>query len=142
MTIDYKRLTAPCGIACFDCPLFEQNTQTPERLALNTRRPQLADMVCRGCRDQNCVLLDAPCPTRQCAEQHGVAFCHECPEFPCRLLAPLADQAATFPHNIKVFNLCRIKSVGIDRWAENESQSIRKDYFHARFQIGAGPQTD
>ena len=71
---------------------------------------------------------------------HDVAFCCECPEFPCTKLQPLADQAARVPHNIKVFNLCRIKAVGVEQWARNEARPIRDKYFKGRFQIGAGPQ--
>jgi len=53
---------------------------------------------------------------------------------------PMADEAARYPHNIKVYNLCRIKAIGIEEWARNEAQIIRDRYFKGRFQIGAGPQ--
>lgn len=138
--MDYKRLTAPCGIDCFNCQLFKENAQSPERLELNKRVPQLANVLCKGCRDQNCPLLHAPCPTRQCAQEHTVDFCHECSLFPCNKLMPMADEAARYPHNIKVYNLCRIKAIGIEEWARNEAQIIRDRYFKGRFQIGAGPQ--
>ena len=28
------------------------------------------------------------------------------------------------PHNTKVFNLCRIKKVGIEKWAKSEASDI------------------
>ena len=31
---------------------------------------------------------------------------------PCALLAPTADGAGRYPHNMKVYNLCRIKKRG------------------------------
>ena len=44
---------------------------------------------------------------------------------------------ATYPHNMKVYNLCRIKAVGIDKWIE-ESVQIRKKYFTGKFVVGKG----
>jgi hypothetical protein len=67
-----------------------------------------------------------------------VAFCSECNEFPCVLLAPIADQAARFPHNMKLYNLCRIKKVGLERWIEEEAEQIRKKYFTGKFVVGKG----
>jgi hypothetical protein len=58
--------------------------------------------------------------------------------FPCVLLAPIADQAAQYPHNIKLYNLCRIKKVGLERWIEEEAGQIRKKYFKAKFVVGKG----
>ena len=139
--MDYHHLTAPCGIDCFNCQLFAGNAETPARLALNRLQPRFAGVLCRSCRAQNCALLESPCPTRQCAADHQVGFCFECAEFPCTRLAPMADQAARVPHNLKVYNLCRIKAVGVESWAATEAQANRNRYFNGRFQIGAGPQT-
>lgn len=72
MIMDYRALTAPCGIDCFNCELFLANAQTPARLILNRLRPQLAEVLCRGCREQNCALLPAPFPTRECARAHAL----------------------------------------------------------------------
>ncbi len=47
-------------------------------------------------------------------------------------------KGAQFPHNIKVYNLCRIKKVGIERWVQ-ESDEIREKYFEGNFEVGKGP---
>jgi hypothetical protein len=60
----------------------------------------------------------------------GVEFCCDCDDFPCAFLAPTADNATRYPHNMKVYNLCRIKKVGLERWIEEAGQ-IRKKYFTA-----------
>ncbi len=39
---------------------------------------------------------------------------------------------------MKLFNLCRIKAVGLDEWAK-EAPGIRKRYFTGKFIIGLGP---
>jgi len=65
-------------------------------------------------------------------------MCCDCDDFPCPLLAPTADKAAQFPHNMKVYNLCRIKKVGIERWIEEEAGEIRNKYFKGKFMVGRG----
>jgi hypothetical protein len=67
----------------------------------------------------------------------GVKFCGDCADFPCSFLAPVADLAAIRPQNLKVYNLCRIKKVGLERWIEEAGQ-IRKNYFTGKFVMGKG----
>ena len=42
----------------------------------------LATASCQGCRQQKCQLF-SECQVRSCSQQKGVAFCFECPDFPC-----------------------------------------------------------
>ena len=140
--MDYKRATAFCGIDCFNCELYEANSETEARLALNMRIPQLVGIQCKGCRDQGgCPLSPTACSTRECAVAKGASFCFECADFPCGRLNPTADQAAKYPHNLKIFNLCRIQSVGIEAWAR-EAQTIRDRYFRGTFRIGDTPTVE
>ena len=50
-------------------------------------------------------------------------------EFPCDNLHPYADKATDLPHNIKVFNLCLIKKMGLEQWAKTKASEVRKIYF-------------
>jgi hypothetical protein len=97
---------------------------------------------CRGCRKEDgCHFhIGGQCATLDCVKAKGVAYCHECADFPCPLLAPLADRANVFPHNMKVYNLGRIKSKGVDGFLE-EVQEVRKRYFTLPLKVGKG-QTD
>ena len=140
--MDYAKHTGPCGIDCFNCELHEANADTDARRAVNERVPQLVGVTCKGCREQGgCVLSLAPCATRECAQDKGVSFCFECAEFPCERLNPTADGASRYPHNLKIFNLCRMKAVGIDAWAK-EAAAIRTRYFKGTFRLGDAPLTD
>lgn len=137
---DYRKLTSPCGIDCFNCGMFHTNV-TPElqqsfgaRFGMNP-----ADVSCGGCRITGCLLIPGACRTRQCAEQKGVEFCHECDSFPCNFLHPCSDKGAQYPHNMKMFNLCRIKAVGVEKWATEEVAGIRRRYYTGKLQIGSGP---
>jgi hypothetical protein len=39
---------------------------------------------------------------------------------------------------MKVYNLCRIKKVGLEKWANEEAGQIRKRYFKGKFVVGKG----
>ena len=58
----------------------------------------------------------------------------ECDSFPCEYLHPYSDQAMK-PHNTKVFNLCRIKKVGIEEWAKNEAGDILDKYYYGKWTL-------
>jgi hypothetical protein len=141
---DLKSVTAPCGIDCFNCELFESNcANNPEIVARLSKAMNLpAEKVgCKGCRVQGgCRLHWNNCDTLDCVTAKGVDFCYECSDFPCRKLQPVADEAIRYPHNIKVYNLSRMKSAGIEKWAE-EAAEIRRLYFKGKFAVGKGPQS-
>jgi hypothetical protein len=139
--MDYRQFTAPCGTACFNCELFEANL-TPDLIAKYSVYFKLEpDKVsCKGCREmKGCRLHWNECATLDCVNEKGVEFCYECDEFPCTMFNPAADRADKLPHNIKLFNLCRIKKVGIDKWAMEESVDIRNKYFKGIMIVGKGP---
>ncbi len=138
MDTEYK--VAPCGLDCFQCSWFLENLtdefieKESERLAI----PQ-EDVGCKGCRGERgkCYWAQGDCATWACVQKRGVTYCFECEEFPCDLLAPSA-KGADFPHNMKVYNLCRMKAKGIDVWM-NEAAQIRKRYYEGDFVVGKGP---
>ena len=137
-----KALTAPCGLDCFNCELYEHNLTPKLAEMIHTKMSVPKEEIgCKGCRQQDGKhfhLLPEGCATLECAKAKDVVLCCECSDFPCDFLAPIADQAARYPHNMKLFNLCRIKKVGIDRWIEEEAGQIRKKYFTGKFIVGKG----
>jgi len=139
---DRKALTAPCGLDCFNCEIHEDNLtgEVAEAIARNLDVPS-DEIACKGCREQDGKHFHLPldgCATLNCVKARRVEFCFECNEFPCDFLAPMADKAARYPHNMKLYNLCRIKKVGLDRWIEEEAGEIRKKYFTGNFVVGKG----
>jgi hypothetical protein len=137
-----KELTAPCGLDCFNCELYIDNLTEKLIETIHTKMgiPK-EEIACKGCREQDGKhfhLTTEGCATLDCVKAKGVALCCDCADFPCAYLAPTADQAARYPHNMKVFNLCRIKKVGVERWAEEEAGNIRKKYFTGKFVVGKG----
>jgi hypothetical protein len=117
-------LTAPCGLGCFLCSCY-------------------VDKECKGCLEQKgyCGSVEN-CATYLCAMGKKVRYCFECTEFPCSKLQPAADKAESYPHNFKMYNLCRMKLVGVESWAENEALEIRQKHFNGKFKVGLGPIID
>jgi len=139
---DKKNFTAPCGLDCFNCDIYEGNltSDLAEMIHIKLKVPK-EEIACKGCRQQDGKHFHLPpegCATLDCVKAKGVELCCDCDDFPCALLAPIADQAVRYPHNMKVFNLCRIKKIGLERWIEEEAGQIRKKYFSGKFVVGKG----
>ncbi len=136
-----KDLTAPCGLACFLCDIHEDNLtdEVAESLHAKLGVPK-NEIACTGCRKQDGKHFHLPqgCATLDCVKAKGVAFCCDCHDFPCAFLAPTADKAGVLPHNIKLYNLCRIKKMGLERWINEEAGQIRRKYFTGKFIMGRG----
>jgi hypothetical protein len=43
-------------------------------------------------------------------------------------LQPFADRANVWPHNLKIYNLCRIKKMGLEKWAVEKAAEVWSDY--------------
>jgi hypothetical protein len=139
--MDYFQMTAPCGLDCFNCHFFlaredKEAMTTVSKMAQELQLPVEA-VLCGGCRGHNGripiqkqIFGDAHrCAAYECSRARGVDFCGECDQFPCDHLHPYADKAGQLPHNIKVFNLCLINRLGIEKWAGSKAADVRKAYF-------------
>jgi hypothetical protein len=137
-----KKIIAPCGIDCFNCELYEEKVtdELKTRLSATMNVPK-ERISCKGCSEGNqCLLLDLQgkkCKTLDCANKKQVDYCFQCDTFPCEYLMPLADRANVFPQNVKLYNLCMMKRIGVDAWVE-EAESIRKTYYNKKLIIGEG----
>ncbi len=136
--MDYKNLTAPCGRDCFNCSFYLATKNEKYRIMIATKLNLEPEKVeCKGCRniEGDCQILknygfSGKCKIYKCAASKNVEFCSDCSDFPCDLLHPLADGADRFPHNLKVFNLCMIKIMGLENWAKNKSKQSFDRYYN------------
>lgn len=136
--MDYKQMTPPCGLDCFNCPMYLAKDDDQLKNALAKRLNISPDrLVCNGCRNHKGMLpllnMTKPCKVYECTEKKGIQFCFECNDFPCDYLQPIADNAAQAPHNLKVYNLCLIKKMGLETWAETKAKSVHDSYFSKKF---------
>ncbi|MBN1614153.1 MAG: DUF3795 domain-containing protein [Deltaproteobacteria bacterium] len=135
--MDYLQMTAPCGLDCFNCPLFAASTNEDlQKLIAQRLNIPLENAKCSGCRNENgtiaAVGMTGPCKVYRCISERGYSFCCDCPDFPCDHLHPYADLAAQRPHNTKVFNLCLIKKMGVEAWAEKKAKEVRDTYYKGK----------
>ena len=144
--IDYRELTAPCGLDCFNCPLYLANNDDGIRKHVAS---QLAEdfgiayqaaynkATCQGCRTikGKCMGRKKPCKVYQCVSLKGIATCADCSDFPCDNLHPYADMASRLPHNTKVYNLALIRKMGMEKWAQEKAKSVKETYFGGKFNL-------
>ena len=135
-----KNDIAPCGLACCFCELNEKNGLTKVWEMVGKAYGKTADEIkCRGCWEQDGCTIHDECETLECAKEKGIDSCSECIGFPCEKLHPALDLAERLPHNIKLYNLCRIKRIGPEEFLK-EAQLIKERYFKGKMVIGAGPR--
>jgi len=138
--MDLKEYAAPCGINCLDCKIHESNLTQEYKARVAQYLGIAPDAVrCKGCRQEQgkCIFVPGECATWACTQKKGVAYCFECDAFPCGLLAPSA-KGANRAHNLKVYNLCRMKSLGVDAWLKESAHNMEL-YFEGEFIVGKGP---
>jgi hypothetical protein len=135
--MDYLNLTAPCGLPCFECFLYlaKENEEMRHLVAQELGLP-LEQAACPGCRNLNGKPLHLPmaCRVYPCSQEKGVDVCSDCSDFPCDFLHPYADNAKMW-HNTKVFNLCLIKKMGLEKWAQNKAKSVLEVYSYGKWQL-------
>ena len=138
--MDYKQMTAPCGLDCFNCPIYLANENEELRTAISKNMGiPYEKAFCIGCRNENGTIpflnMTEPCNVYKCIEKKGIDFCCDCSDFPCDHLHPYADMASQRPHNTKVFNLCLIKRMGLEAWAETRAKSVKDTYFKGKLKL-------
>ena len=143
--MDYRKMTSPCGLDCFNCPMYlAEDTQLrvniSEKLGLPYEKAR-----CDGCRSEHGTITfmgaTEPCDIYKCTDRKGISFCFECTDFPCDYLHPYADQASVRQHNTKLFNLCLIKKMGLEPWAEGKAKSVKATYFNAGLRVHSTEKT-
>lgn len=138
--MDYRQMTSPCGLDCFNCPAYLANEDMSLRTSISERMHIPLEMArCNGCRNAQGTISflgdSNPCEVFRCTSNKGITYCYECADFPCDHLHPYADQASARPHNTKLFNLCLIKKMGIDTWAKDKALKVKRTYFSGKLMV-------
>ena len=139
-TMDYKRMTSPCGLDCFNCPMYlaSEDEELRDRISKSAGIPA-EQALCKGCRGEagkpGWLNLAETCSVYKCVAEKNLDFCHQCSDFPCDHLHPYADRASEVPHNTKVFNLCLMKKMGLETWAETKAREVKHTYFKGKFKL-------
>jgi hypothetical protein len=138
--MNYKWMTAPCGLDCFNCLMYlaNENEELRTKISKNLGIP-FERAVCQGCREEagkpDFLNWTEPCNVYRCITKRELDFCYQCSDFPCDNLHPYADRASEVPHNTKVFNLCLIKKMGLESWAKTKAKGVKHTYFKEKFRL-------
>ena len=130
-------MTAPCGLPCFECYLyFVQFDQRLAELIAEFLNLSPDEAKCKGCRAENgkCAHLPMECRVYKCIEKTNMKTCDECKDFPCVYLHPYRDQAEKW-HNTKVYNLCLIKKLDLEKWAKEKAGSVLDVYAYGTWTL-------
>jgi len=138
--VNYAQMTAPCGLDCFNCPMYSAKDNEKLRKAISGNLGiALERAFCNGCRHENGTIaalgMAEPCSVYKCISEKKLGLCCDCTDFPCDHLHPYANRAPEVPHNTKVFNLCLIKKMGLEQWAQNKAKSVKDTYFKGEFKL-------
>ncbi|HBF42844.1 MAG TPA: hypothetical protein DDW42_04300 [Desulfobacteraceae bacterium] len=138
--MDYAKMTSPCGLDCFNCPMYLANDNQELRSLISKKMNiPFESALCKGCRNENGTIpflnMTEPCSVYKCIEKKDIEFCCDCSDFPCDHLHPYADKASELPHNTKVFNLCLIKKMGLESWAKKKAKSVNETYFKGKWKL-------
>jgi len=138
--MNYLQMTAPCGLDCFNCPMYLANEDQELKAGISEKMKIPIELAsCKGCRNHGGIMaflgMSGPCNVYQCIEKRGIKLCSECTDFPCDHLHPYADKASLVPHNTKVFNLCLIRKMGLEAWAKDKAKSVKHTYFSANWKL-------
>ncbi len=138
--MDYRQMTSPCGLDCFNCPMYLANEDMKLRENISRRLNMSPEAArCKGCRNEAGIISplgdNKPCAVYDCTIKKSIAYCYECIDFPCDRLHPYADKASVRQHNTKLFNLCLIKKMGVDEWARNKALNVKNTYFNGKLRV-------
>ncbi len=133
-------MTSPCGLDCFNCRMYLANQDSRLRAAnAEVFGLPCEKATCEGCRNAHGTISflgsTEPCDVFRCTGEKGIDFCYQCPDFPCDHLHPYADRASVRQHNTKLFNLCLIRKMGLDAWAEVKAASVKTIYFNGKLRV-------
>lgn len=75
---------------------------------------------CPGCGHGN-----KPCKIARCGTEHGVEYCFQCPEYPCRLYEHVDEYDSFMTHLHQKANMMKAKEIGIEVYTEEQAEKGR-----------------
>lgn len=120
-----KELLAPCGLYCGVCAIYiadrDDNLKFKERLT-GVYGVELDDLHCRGCMSDEVFKYCKVCPIRECTQEKGYEGCHQCDDFPCKLVD---DFPLPVGKKVILRAVPEWRELGTERWVEMETEKYR-----------------
>jgi hypothetical protein len=128
--MNLKELTAPCGIACFNCPAYlaNDNEEIRKQLATQAQKNGILSKeaydtaVCKGCRKEKGICpiggiktgSSDSCKIFKCILSKDIESCAECSDFPCDNLHPEHTR-----------RLLLIRKMGLEKWVQGKAKNVK-----------------
>ncbi len=117
-----RDLAAPCGLYCGVCGVYiahrDNNPKFKERLT-SVYNVSVDEIKCEGCLSDNQFIFCKNCPIKSCVAGKGIEGCHECDDFPCKLIMD-------FPYPVGKRVMLRAvptrRELGTEKWMEEEEK--------------------
>jgi len=119
---------APCGLYCGVCGILyatrENNLKFKEILAgfysnklTEGENLSVEDIHCKGCLSDELFYFCRECAIKDCTTKKGYTGCHECTDFPCKLI-----EEFSIPLGKKVMlrAIPYWREVGTEKWVRDE----------------------
>lgn len=133
MTIN-RDLISPCGLYCGVCAIYiahrDNNQKFKEGLANlykggvpgkgtlpNSENLSAKDIHCNGCLSDDLFMHCQQCEIRECTMEKGYSGCHQCDDFPCKLID---DFPMTVGKKVILRAVPERRKVGTEQWVQNE----------------------
>ena len=116
-TFEDINLAGPCGFYCGACRHYLARTK-------GLLQEKGLKHGCQGCRvqDKKCAWVKRDCVLLR---KKQVAFCFECPDFPCDNLKKFDQRHMRDDQLSPVENLLRIQTVGAAQWLAEQEEAWR-----------------
>ena len=129
--IKNKALMAPCGLYCGVCGVYiatrDKNKKFRSVMA-NLYKTKPAETECLGCMHPDSMKIYSACTVcaiRDCIKSKGFYSCHQCDEWPCRMIKefPLATGSKVMKRTIPIWR-AKVAEHGAEKgcveWAQAE----------------------
>jgi len=117
-----KELLAPCGLYCGVCGVYlasrDNNQKLKEKLA-NAYGVTPEQIDCNGCLSDNKFVYCQACDIRACVNEKDFEGCHQCIDFPCKLID---DFPVPVGKKVILRSVPDRKELGTEKWVEAEEK--------------------
>ena len=115
-------LLAPCGLYCGVCGVYmanrDNNQKLKEKLAVAYGvTPEQID--CKGCQSDTKFTYCETCAIRSCNQEKNYAGCHECEDFPCKLID---DFPVPVGKKVILRSIPARRNLGTEKWVDEEEK--------------------
>jgi hypothetical protein len=118
-------LLAPCGLYCGVCGVYKASRDNDQKLKdklANAYGVTSEQIVCKGCLSNERFVYCEACGIRACVMGKQYEGCHQCNEFPCKLID---DFPVPIGKKVILRSVPDRKRLGSERWVEAEENRYR-----------------